>query len=95
MIAVGLTLEEASVVIEPYPETVVACYNAPDMVTLSGTTEDITRISDNLKSAGTFVRPIDTDGVAYHSTFFQKKKDHITVRSYLFCSEHQPDSCNS
>lgn len=80
MVAVGLTLKAACVVIESYPNTVIACYNAPGMVTLSGATEDIMRISENLKSAGTFVRLIPTDGVAYHSTFFQKKKDHITVR---------------
>ena len=28
--------------------------------------------------AGKFVRLVPTDGIAYHSTFFQHKKDQIT-----------------
>lgn len=77
MVAAGLSIEEAHAIIEPFADTVVACHNSPDGVTLSGRADEITLIRERLESEGRFVRLVPTDGVAYHSTFFKRNKDRI------------------
>ena len=80
MIAAGLSLEEAKTLLEgSYPETVIACHNSPDGVTLSGPAEDILSIKAELEASSKFVRLVPTDGIAYHSTFFRKHRDQIEV----------------
>jgi fatty acid synthase len=77
MIAAGLTIDEAYATLEQFPETVVACHNSPDGVTLSGPAEDIKAITTQLQAADKFVRLVPTDGMAYHSTFFRRNRDKI------------------
>ena len=77
MVAVGMSLEEATQLIAPYPETVVACHNSPDGVTLSGPSCDIQRLKEQLEAEGRFVRRVETDGIAYHSIFFRRHRKEI------------------
>lgn len=77
MIAVGLSLEEATKLIAQYPETVIACHNSPDGVTLSGPACDIRSLKEQLETAGRFVRLVPTDGIAYHSIFFRRNRREI------------------
>ena len=47
--------------------TVIACYNAPDGLTLSGPAPEISEIKTHMTAAGLFFRDVATDGIAYHS----------------------------
>ncbi|CAK1361377.1 Lovastatin diketide synthase LovF [Cercospora beticola] len=65
MIAVGLSAEEC----EPYLEdgVVIACYNSPISVTLSGGADAISHVQAKLERDNIFTRAINTGGRAYHS----------------------------
>jgi fatty acid synthase, animal type len=78
MLAVGLDYETATQVIQSFPETVIACHNSPDGVTLSGPENQIHDITTALKDKGIFAKIVPTDGIAYHSKFFQRNSDKIT-----------------
>lgn len=77
MAAVGLSFEEASDVIKAYPNTVIACYNSFDGVTLSGATDEIHAIIAELTKNKIFAKIVPTDGIAYHSIFFKKNEAAI------------------
>ncbi|KAG9763794.1 ketoacyl-synt-domain-containing protein, partial [Aureobasidium melanogenum] len=65
MLAVGLSEVE----VEPYLEEgiIVACYNSPSSVTLSGDAEAASRVQGRLEKDKVFVRALKTSGRAYHS----------------------------
>lgn len=69
MLAVGASPEE----IEPYLEdgVVIACYNSPNSVTLSGDIEAAKLVKEKLDEDKVFVRELKTGGRAYHSHHMQ------------------------
>lgn len=77
MMACGLTFNQAEKMILSFPDTVIACYNSPDGVTLSGATDEIREIVQKCEAQGVFAKIVPTDGVAYHSTFFKKNANKI------------------
>lgn len=70
MMAVGLDYEEAKLVIESKgleAQVNVACINAPQSVTLSGSSAGIDVLMQELQSKNKFARRLETGGRAYHS----------------------------
>ncbi|RFU76449.1 polyketide synthase [Trichoderma arundinaceum] len=69
MMAAGITPDVANVLIEQLglKEVRVACVNAPESVTLSGTIMDIDVLQAELQKEGNFARRLETGGRAYHS----------------------------
>ncbi|GAB1196570.1 hypothetical protein APSETT444_005842 [Aspergillus pseudonomiae] len=67
MLAVGIGSEEALQAIHDIPDIGIACYNAPDSVTLSGTEEAVDMARGRFSRAGVFNRKLITSGNAYHS----------------------------
>ncbi|KLU92414.1 hypothetical protein MAPG_11360 [Magnaporthiopsis poae ATCC 64411] len=67
MLAVGLSPRDAQPWLEKHDgNVVVACQNSPVSTTLSGTTEAITALAEELNKAEIFARELPT-GKAYHS----------------------------
>lgn len=67
MLAVGLTYEDAIQLIEPYGGRVsIGTVNGPEMLTLSGDSEPLAKIAEQMESQGVFNRPVKVQ-VAYHS----------------------------
>lgn len=71
MLVAGLDYESAIALLEPYRDTVVACHNSPDGVTLSGSVEEVSEVATQLQAKGIFAKIVPTDGIAYHSKFFK------------------------
>lgn len=70
MLACGLGAEEAEVIIQQCGltgEVCVACFNAPESVTLSGPKNCIEQIQLELQNRKTFCRLLETGGQPYHS----------------------------
>ncbi|KAL7944087.1 polyketide synthase [Trichoderma barbatum] len=69
MMAAGITRESANALIKQLElkEVRVACVNAPESVTLSGSVKDIDAIQAELHKEGKFARKLETGGRAYHS----------------------------
>ncbi|KAK8029899.1 polyketide synthase [Apiospora rasikravindrae] len=68
MLAVGL----GGAAVEPYladgqGKVVVACYNSPALITLSGDADSLTSVKAKLDADGVFARSVKTNGKAYHS----------------------------
>ncbi|KAL3221900.1 hypothetical protein MRX96_029108 [Rhipicephalus microplus] len=65
MAAVGLTWEEAKQRCPPdvYP----ACHNAEDSVTVSGTSEAVEKMIEQLQAENIFARKVNSMGVAFHT----------------------------
>ncbi|KAH8195328.1 hypothetical protein TruAng_010496 [Truncatella angustata] len=68
MMAVGL----GGAAVEPYlaevqGRVVIACYNSPALVTLSGDSDAIDEVKTKLVADGVFARSVKTNGKAYHS----------------------------
>ncbi|KAH5055929.1 hypothetical protein HBI88_091050 [Parastagonospora nodorum] len=65
MLAVGASPEE----VQPFlqPGVIIACYNSPGSVTLSGDTDAVLQVKSALEQAKMFVREVKTGGRAYHS----------------------------
>ena len=77
MLAVGLALEEARKVIEPYDGLVsIGAVNGPQMLTLSGDPKPLALIAKMLESRGVFNRPVRVQ-VAYHSHHMEPIKDAL------------------
>ena len=69
MLAVGITEESLSKILERKDADVaIACYNGPENLTVSGNSEDITAVKEELEDQKRFVRKLATDGNAYHSS---------------------------
>ncbi|KAK2612303.1 Reducing polyketide synthase dep5 [Conoideocrella luteorostrata] len=68
MMAVGLGAEAVTPYLEEYQtEVVIACYNSPVSVTLSGNVDALKVIETALQEKGIFARLVKTNGKAYHS----------------------------
>lgn len=88
MMAVGLSGDD----IKPYlpaaseksgdDTVVVACFNAPQSVTLSGSRQALTELEDQLKANGIFARQLAVD-IAYHSPYMK-----LIAQKYLDALEH-------
>ncbi|CAG7918788.1 unnamed protein product [Penicillium olsonii] len=76
MLAVGMGPEEVVKVIEDIPDIGIACYNAPDSVTLSGTDEAVDEARGRFSRAGVFNRKLVTSGNAYHSQLMTEAGAH-------------------
>ncbi|KAF1934444.1 uncharacterized protein M421DRAFT_50651 [Didymella exigua CBS 183.55] len=65
MLAVGASPED----VQPFlqPGVIIACYNSPGSVTLSGDSNAILQVKLALEQAKIFVREVKTGGRAYHS----------------------------
>ncbi|KAJ6022991.1 hypothetical protein N7460_013386 [Penicillium canescens] len=87
MMAVGLSSEE----VQPYidgantvdGDVVIACYNSPASVTLSGSATKLSELQDSIKAAGHFARMLRVE-VAYHSHHMTK----IANRYQELLNEH-------
>lgn len=67
MAAVGLSWEEC---IEKLPKDVIAaCHNSADSVTISGPSESIDRVVNELTEQGIFAKAVQSSGVAFHSKY--------------------------
>ncbi|KAM0251922.1 hypothetical protein ACHAQJ_007937 [Trichoderma viride] len=69
MMAAGVSPDAANSLIEQLglKEVRVACVNAPESVTISGTVNDIDALQAELQKEGKFARKLETGGRAYHS----------------------------
>lgn len=67
MLAVGAGAEQAERYIEREDRLVIACYNSPESVTVSGDLKAIESLKSTLDSDGIFARIVRTGGQAYHS----------------------------
>ncbi|KAF2644242.1 putative polyketide synthase [Massarina eburnea CBS 473.64] len=69
MMAAGVTPAAANALIQELglAEVRVACVNAPESVTLSGSVPDIESLHAKLQEERSFVRKLETGGRAYHS----------------------------
>ncbi|KAL7931844.1 polyketide synthase [Trichoderma chlorosporum] len=69
MVAAGITPESANALIKQLglKEVRVACVNAPEGVTLSGSVKDIDVLQAELQKESKFARKLETGGRAYHS----------------------------
>ncbi len=75
MLAVGLSLEEASQLIEGYDGRVsIGAVNGPEMLTLSGDSAPLEQIAKLLEIRGVFNRPVKVQ-VAYHSHHMDSIKE--------------------
>ncbi len=77
MLAAWLTFEETTTWLLSYPNTVLACYNSIDGVTLNGPEADILDIQAELLAQNRLSKIVPTDKVAYHSLFSQQRYDQI------------------
>lgn len=69
MAAIGVTLEEAENIC---PEgVVVACHNGVDSLTISGKTDLVEKVVDELKAKGKFAKMVNSSGVPFHSPQMQ------------------------
>ena len=69
MMAAGVTPDVGRALIEELSlkSVRVACVNAPDSVTFSGSAKEIDALETELKKQGKFARKLETGGRAYHS----------------------------
>ncbi|KAL4941793.1 hypothetical protein BDV06DRAFT_222783 [Aspergillus oleicola] len=68
MMAVDLTTSEAEEYIRSYEgRVVIACYNSPSSLTLSGDVDAITQLQEQLQAEKRFARVLKTNNNAYHS----------------------------
>lgn len=75
MMAAGLGFETAQALIESKgleTQARVACINSPESVTLSGSSDAIESLLDDLQSQNKFARKLQTGGRAYHSHMMEE-----------------------
>ena len=69
MLAVGIGDKDIIPYLEKYPgELVIACYNSPKSVTISGNADTIENVMTDLKTDNIFAQKLKTGGMAYHSS---------------------------
>ena len=68
MAAVGLTEAEITPILEKYPDLVIACYNSPSALTISGDKNQIDQLCEELQAQGLFCRRLVVTH-AFHSPF--------------------------
>ena len=67
MIFISSTVENIQPILLNYPNVVIACYNSPDGLTLSGPYENILKIEKDCVNKNIFTKLVETDDIAYHS----------------------------
>ena len=73
MLAVGIGEQQLKASIEnDLSDIVVACYNSPNSITLSGEPSKLQAVQKTLNQKGILTRLLDTDGNAYHSPHMQE-----------------------
>ena len=73
MLAVGVGEQQLKANIEnDLSDVVVACYNSPNSITLSGEPSKIQAVEKILKQKGILTRLLNTDGNAYHSPHMEE-----------------------
>lgn len=87
MMAVGLSGDDIESYLPAASEdsgdtVVIACFNAPHSVTLSGSRQALTEIEDQLKAKGIFARQLAVD-IAYHSPYMK-----LIADKYLDALKH-------
>jgi acyl transferase domain-containing protein len=78
MMAVGASAEAVAPYLQALPDNanvVIACYNSPQSITLSGDRAALERLSIVLASAGVFARLLKVD-IAYHSAYMNAIAEH-------------------
>lgn len=69
MAAIGLGAEQVKALC---PEDIdVACHNGPESSTISGPKESLFNFVADLQAKGTFARPVNVAGIAYHSRYIK------------------------
>ena len=76
MLAVALGPAEVLKAIGDIPNVEIACYNAPNSVTLSGSEMSIEEACSRLLAANIFHRKLRTSGNAYHSKLMEESGQH-------------------
>ena len=79
MAAVALAAEQAAAILAETgleAEVVIAGFNSPNQVTLSGSLDGLMRLSERLKPQGTFFRLLDLD-YAFHSPHMAPIRDRV------------------
>ena len=76
MLAVGLSPVDVIEIIQNISDIGIACYNAPDSVTLTGSEEAVDDARTIFSIAGIFHRKLATSGHAYHSSFMEEAGGH-------------------
>lgn len=71
MIFVSATEETVKPIVDSFPNVCIACYNSVDGLTLSGPYDDVCKIEQVLAENKTFFKPVETDGIAYHSVLLR------------------------
>lgn len=91
MLAVGLSENEISEVIDSYEQVSIAAINSPTAITLTGMTDELKRIAFSLEEKNIFNRFLKVD-VAYHSYQMEAIKDELRdcLGEIKFCENHLP-----
>ena len=76
MAAVGLSWEEAQK--KCFGTVSVACNNSPNMVTMTGTVEDMDKLFDNLRNDRIFHIKVENHGIAAHSPLMAVMEEKLT-----------------
>lgn len=76
MLAVGLGPDDVLEATHDILNIGIACYNAPDSVTLSGSQKAIEEARGRFLTAGVFNRKLATSGNAYHSYLMEEAGQH-------------------
>ena len=71
VLAVSLSVEAVAPFLADCQKIVVACYNSPQSITLSGDYDTISALKETLDVRGVFSRILATDRNAYHSHHMQ------------------------
>lgn len=87
MLFISSTSENAVQYIESYPNVRIACYNSIDGLTLSGPHDDVLAIETTLKENKVFCKPVETDGIAYHSILLRPYFDYLMKQFSVVMSE--------
>ena len=77
MTFVSATEETVKPMIESFPNVCIACYNSIDGLTLSGPYDDVCAIEKLLAENKTFFKPVETDGIAYHSILLRPYAQYL------------------
>jgi acyl transferase domain-containing protein len=93
MLAVGMSLEEATTYMEPISNFVqVACINSPRSVTLSGRAEEISSIANELRGKGVFSKLLPV-GTAYHSKHMKLvEHEYGSLLKHIGSSKKRPQA---
>lgn len=55
----------------------IACHNSENNTTISGPADDVEVYMESLKKQNIFVRPVNSNGIAYHSRMVKRQADFV------------------